>query len=275
MGDEVMNDDYPENDQRAGICYSQWRNRNKVAVIGDRETKTMPFELKAIDDAKGEFEGYAAVFREKPDKVGDIIEPGAFQNTIKANDGRVAIFWMHDPSEPLGMAEISEDSHGLFVKGKLTRGVQRAEEALLLMKDKVVKTMSIGYTVVKRDFVDGVRHLQELDVPDITLVAGGFAADDQALITSVKSMTYPEQVDAALAAVDALLSRTKSLADLRREEGRSLSEKHMEQLEKVGEVLVEVKTLLADLAPVPQDTLDSLWLQWKATEQKIQEYARQ
>ena len=28
MGDNVMNEEYPDNSQRAAVCYSQWRNKD-------------------------------------------------------------------------------------------------------------------------------------------------------------------------------------------------------------------------------------------------------
>jgi len=35
MGDAVMNDEYPDNEQRAGVCHSQWENRNKKPKVLD------------------------------------------------------------------------------------------------------------------------------------------------------------------------------------------------------------------------------------------------
>lgn len=272
MGEETMNKEYPENDQRSAICNEQWR-RSREKGMFKLEYKTIPFEVKALNESTGEFEGYAAVFRDSPDRVGDIIAPGAFENTIKADGGKVALFWMHNVTEPLGMATISEDEHGLKVKGQLTRGVQKAEEVLLLMKAGVVRRMSIGYDVIKREFKEGIRHLLELDVPDVSLVAGNLAVDDQAVVTAMKSMTYQEEVDSVLAAVEDLLARTKSLADLRREDGRQLSEGHREELVKLEGALGEIKALLDEINAPNYDQIASLWLQWEATRRKLQEIA--
>ena len=60
-----------------------------------------------------------------------------------------------------------EDGHGLWFEGKLTLGVQKANEALLLMKAGVVKTVSIGYDTIKSEFKEGVRHLKEVRLYDI------------------------------------------------------------------------------------------------------------
>jgi len=29
MSNDVMNEEYPDQDMRAAVCYSQWKNRNK------------------------------------------------------------------------------------------------------------------------------------------------------------------------------------------------------------------------------------------------------
>lgn len=153
------------------------------------ERKQVKFEVKSIDEEKGTFEGYASVFRSTPDKVGDIVQPGAFKKTINDHNGEIPLFWMHDIMSPVGLAKVEEDGHGLKVHGAFTRGVQKADESYLFMKQGVIKSMSIGYDVVKKELKSGVRYLQELKVPDISLVVGSFAADDQALVLSVKAET--------------------------------------------------------------------------------------
>ena len=91
--------------------------------------------------------------------------------------------------EPIGVFEnIYEDSHGLFVKGKLLLDVKRAKEAYLLLKSGAINGMSIGYSVVSAqiDDVEGVRIIEDLDLFEVSLVT--FPANENATITSVKSM---------------------------------------------------------------------------------------
>lgn len=154
------------------------------------EHKTFKFQVEAADDATGEWRGYAATFRQKPDLAGDIIDPGAFAKTIRDNNGEFASFFPpHDIKSPVGMVKVEEDSKGLHVVGRLVRGVQKADEVLLLMRAGVVKTMSIGYDTVKREFVGSVRHLKEIRLMDVSPVPGNLAADNMAVITSVKTAT--------------------------------------------------------------------------------------
>ena len=185
MGDEVMNSEYPKEEVRAGICYSQWENRNK---FGGRtmERKNIKFELKAVDELQGTFEGIASAYRKTPDKVNDIAKPGAFKKTVNEHP-EVPTFFMHDIMLPIGKVNLAEGSGGLDVKGQLVRGVQKAEEALLLMKAGVIKTLSIGYDVIQKEFKDGIRYLTEVRVHEVSVVVGDFAADDMAIITSVKA----------------------------------------------------------------------------------------
>ena len=161
----------------------------------DKEIKIFKFEVKQVDEEAGTFEGYAATFSKRPDSYGDIIDKGAFSKTIKEAGNRVKILFNHSVMEPIGKpTELSEDDKGLFVKGKLSLGVQRAREVLNLMKDGVITEMSIGYDPMKEAYQAGVRHLQELRLWDTSPVV--FAANAEAVITSVKEMElkpYPNE----------------------------------------------------------------------------------
>lgn len=152
------------------------------------ERKTVKFEVKAVDEEAGTFEGYAATFSKKPDSYGDIIEPGAFTKTLKEAGKRVKILWNHNVLEPIGKpTELAEDDKGLFIKGKLSLGVQRAREVLSLMKDGVITELSFGYDTLKESWQNGMRHLQEVRLWDVSPVT--FAANPEAVIVSVKKAT--------------------------------------------------------------------------------------
>ena len=151
------------------------------------ERKFMKFELKEVNEEEGIFEGYASTFTDIPDAYGDVVDKGAFKKTIKENRNRIKILWNHDVFEPIGKPiELSEDETGLFVKGKLTLGVQRAKEVLALMKDGVINEMSIGYQTITEKLVDGVRHLKEVKLFDVSPVT--FAANPTAQVLDVKNI---------------------------------------------------------------------------------------
>ncbi len=180
MTDNVMTEEYDE-DQRYAICQSQWRREKNM------ERKYYKFELKESNEEEGTFTGYASTFTGLPDAYGDVVDRGAFKKTIQENRGRIKILWNHDAFEPIGKPiELIEDDNGLFVKGKLTLGVQRAKEVLALMKDGVINEMSIGYKTITEKMVDGIRHLKEVKLFDVSPVT--FAANPTAQILDVKNL---------------------------------------------------------------------------------------
>lgn len=159
------------------------------------ERKTVKFEVKDVDEKEGTFSGYAATFAKHPDSYGDIIDHGAFKKTLKEMGSRVKILWNHYVLEPIGLpTKLEEDEKGLYVEGKLSLGVQRAREVLSLMKDGVITEMSIGYNTLKETYEEGIRHLQEVRLWDVSPVT--FAANPEAVILGVKEMElkpYPNE----------------------------------------------------------------------------------
>ncbi len=47
MSDEVMNKDYPDNKQRAAICYSQWeRKKSKAGLVAETDNEETIFTME-------------------------------------------------------------------------------------------------------------------------------------------------------------------------------------------------------------------------------------
>lgn len=173
-----------------------------------------PFEVKAVDE-KGIFEGHGSVFG-NVDSYSEIVAAGAFAESLagwKAAGRLPPVLWQHRAGEPVGpYLEMSEDPHGLFVRGQLlVDDVVRAKEARALMKAKAVNGLSIGF-VTREDSYDkvtGIRTLLKVDLWEVSIVT--FPANALAQISRVKS------------AIDTL----ESLADverLMRERGFSKAE---------------------------------------------------
>jgi HK97 family phage prohead protease len=155
--------------------------------MSEHEHKAFKFELKEVDAETGIFEGYGSTFAGEPDSYGDIVDKGAFAKTIQEGAKRIKILWNHQTLEPIGKPiELREDDHGLYIKGKLSLGVQRAREVLALMKDGVINELSIGYDTITEAIVDKVRHLKEVRLWDVSPVS--FAACPTATIISVKKV---------------------------------------------------------------------------------------
>jgi len=146
----------------------------------DYDTLDFAFELKSLDD-EGKLEGYAAVFGNL-DQHGDIIEPGAFTKTIKETGGQVPILYQHDRYEPIGVStELTQDRHGLYVKGQLNMEVQRARETRALLNQGAMQGLSIGYRTVKKAYEGSARKLQELALKEFSPVT--FPANPLAVAT--------------------------------------------------------------------------------------------
>jgi len=158
-----------------------------------RSLKVRDFALsiKADDVADdGMFEGYGSVFGVE-DSYGEIVAAGAFSESLDelaAKKRIVPVLWQHRSDQPIGTyAEISEDDHGLFVKGQLLiSAVGQAAEAHALLKAGAVSGLSIGYWVRESSFDEktNIRTLTKLDLVEVSLVT--FPACDDARVEAVK-----------------------------------------------------------------------------------------
>lgn len=187
--------------------------------------RELKFEGDEGDEART-FTGYGAVFN-NTDSYGDVIEKGAFRNTIreaKKTGNWPAMLMQHggwaisaDDLTPVGIyTEMEEDDNGLLVKGKLAMS-QRAEEALQLLKMQprpALNGLSIGYRAKK--FTIGTkpeeprRLLHEIELVEISLVT--FPANPKARIGSVKSGNGLTIRDAESALRDAGFSSNEAKA---------------------------------------------------------------
>lgn len=138
----------------------------------------------------GTFCGYASVFN-NIDSYNDVILPGAFKKTLleKFANKSIKLLWQHTPKEPIGIIEeLKEDSHGLFIKGKLLLEGKRAKEAHQLIKEGAISGLSIGFNVRnanKRDNNKGVRVIKEVELWEVSVVT--FPANEESNITAIAS----------------------------------------------------------------------------------------
>ncbi|QYO77943.1 HK97 family phage prohead protease [Devosia salina] len=133
-------------------------------------------------DAEGRFAGYASVFS-RLDSGGDIVLPGAFAKSLVRRRGRIRLLFQHDPKEPVGTWEsMGEDSHGLFVTGRLVPGVPRSDALKRLIGNGALDGLSIGFRTVKASRRDGNRLLHEIDLYEVSIVT--FPMMEEARIAS-------------------------------------------------------------------------------------------
>jgi HK97 family phage major capsid protein/HK97 family phage prohead protease len=139
----------------------------------------------AVSDA-GEITGTAWPFG-SPDRVGDVIEKGAF--TAPA---ALPMLFAHDQAQVIGVwDEITETAEGLTVKGRLlVDEVARAAEVRAMIKAGAVTGLSIGFVTKSAKRHAKGRTISALELHEISVVA--VPAHPGAQITSVKSVTSKE-----------------------------------------------------------------------------------
>lgn len=161
------------------------------------------FELKAslaVDDA-GAITAMAWPFG-APDRVGDMILPGAFKSARPP----LPILFAHDPKQPVGAwTDIIETPEGLQAKGHLLiNDVPRAREVHALVKSGALRGVSIGFQTKAATPRRGRgREITALDLVEISLVT--VPMHPGARVTSSKSaaaaISLAEAINRAAAAL--------------------------------------------------------------------------
>ncbi len=158
-------------------------------------------DVKAIT-AEGEFRGYASIFNNE-DLGRDIVVPGAFAKSLARRPAaRVKMLREHYSGDPVGIwTNLVEDSKGLRAEGRLILETQRGRETHTLMKAGAIDGLSIGYRTLKdrHDRAKGVRYLEELDLPEISIVT--FPMNPRSTVQTVKNHD-PERARALVSAIN-------------------------------------------------------------------------
>jgi len=155
----------------------------------DMEVKHYPLELKADAESRT-VEGWASTFGNK-DSDDDIIEPGAFADSIKVRVPKM--LWQHDSRQVIGIwDEAKETPQGLYVKGHIL-DTSLGNDAYTLAKAGAIDSMSIGFGIQKYaiDRNADTRIIQQVDLWEVSLVT--FPANPMARITGVKSKPADER----------------------------------------------------------------------------------
>lgn len=110
-----------------------------------------PVSIKSADVMEdGTFVGYGSVFN-FIDSARDVTAPGAFAASIKAKMPK--LLWQHDTTQLVGVwTEAKEDSHGLWLKGKVLTETQKGREALALMRAGALDGLSIGFETIEQEW---------------------------------------------------------------------------------------------------------------------------
>lgn len=159
------------------------------------QCKSFEFKLDDVDSVTdkrvGIIRGLASTFG-NIDLGDDIVDAGAFKQTLKQNKGRVPILADHNPSKQIGWnLRAEETDKGLFVEGEIDLENPDGRNKYNLAKKAVEigapMGLSIGYSVVKampdKDR-PRVRRLKELKLYEYSIVT--FPMNTEAMISDVK-----------------------------------------------------------------------------------------
>ncbi len=147
------------------------------------------FKVKSVDADQRTVSGMASVFGNK-DLDGDIIDPQAFTKQFSGAGGtmqNVKMLWQHAWSDVIGKGTATLTNEGIEFTAKLSEGIQKADEALILAKDGIIDSFSIGFRMLKGSFNKAADAfiIEEAKLMEVSLVT--FPANPLATISEVKS----------------------------------------------------------------------------------------
>lgn len=155
-----------------------------------------------VNDA-GEVSGIAWPFG-SPDRVGDVIEKGAFAGISLP----LPMLFGHDLNDPVGVWTMaSEEADGLKIAGRLLVGkVARADEVHALVDSGAVRGLSIGFRSKNASpRKGGGRTIKSLELLEVSLVTIGMHPG--ARVTSAKSAISAIRLAEAINRAAAALTR--------------------------------------------------------------------
>lgn len=167
------------------------------------------FKFSADEQKTGTFTGYGAIFG-NVDSYGDVIEKGAFKDTLRAWEDKgkyPPMLLQHgggmfggnaDDMLPVGQwTAMEENSKGLKVEGRLfALDTERGKYIYEGLKSGVLDGLSIGYRTVKERLgtkpAEPRRYLEAIDLHELSIVT--FPANDRARVGAVKSVLSLEEL---------------------------------------------------------------------------------
>ena len=241
------------------------------------ETKTAPFKIVEIkeDGGEGIVTGYASIFGNR-DQGGDIVEPNAFDRTLRERGKEIMYLPPHDWSAPLadipGMpTDIHADTKGLHTTIQMFLETKAGHDTFAVIKRYQANGtpfgMSFGYKPVKvrREFSDDekeeTRFLEDIELIEIGHVP--IPMNREARTVGVKDASgggltltdHMASTDGLLAELSGYVARFRSLAEHRAKDARDLPhrERLEQQLERIASLSADLKALLAGEAKTGGD----------------------
>lgn len=127
--------------------------------------------IPADASARLRVEGYASLFGVE-DLNGDVVQRGAFRDSIIARAGASLPMLLDHRAEPVGeWFTLAEDSRGLFVRGLVSAETKRGAEAVRQLEQGAIDGLSIGFIARRsRPRPARGRDLLEIDLWEVSVV---------------------------------------------------------------------------------------------------------
>ena len=174
----------------------------KFKLIKDKEFFQIVCDQKSVKEITDwenkayEIEWYAST--KDKDRMNDVVEPTAFEDTLKQYMTNPIVLLQHDMDKPIGnVIEASIDDKGLFIKAKIT---EDTDGVFSKLKNGVLRTFSIWYRVNDFETIENVNAdgeysytniIKSLELFEISLVS--VPANPFALVKSFDSCFKAEE----------------------------------------------------------------------------------
>ena len=243
--------DRAERDGRPQITFDGIEKYFAEEKGNNMEHQFKSFNLKA--NGNGSISGYFSTYEKTPDSYGDIIEPGAFTQTIakrKESGHPFPLCWNHDFDKVIGVVDsVEETENGPYIEAHFL-DTELAQDVRKFVQSGAVYQFSFAYDVLKarepneEEKKAGVKNvLQDLEVFEVSVVT--VPANQNAVVTDVKAICETEtksgrrnsKADEGIIrdAIDQLNSCIKSLETLFGDEDNT-EEEEAPQEEAIPEV---------------------------------------
>jgi HK97 family phage prohead protease len=200
-GDEIMpvNEESDEDDvdiDQASMDEDEPKGEGRI-MAKMREIKMEVVESE--EEGKiGMIEGYASTYG-NTDLGGDVVEKGAFTQTLKHKNNSVPLLLDHGykTTDIAGIAYLEDDEKGLYLKAEMPLDIPEVANAYKKTKFMIERGgkmgLSIGYDTVKAlPGEDGTRRLKELALHEVSITP--FPMNTEAQIMAAKARKGTQQV---------------------------------------------------------------------------------
>lgn len=150
--------------------------REAIASVTTKQASGI-VEVKArrVTPHLARFSGYASTFAGQPDSYNDVVDAGAFADSIRSVANKQAkwpLLWQHQQETPIGaITDAKEDSHGLLVSGVIDLDIPAGRAAYSGIEKRYGTSMSIGFQTTHYRYEGKVRHLTGIRLLEASIVS--------------------------------------------------------------------------------------------------------